>query len=52
MNILEREMENFKKIKFLGMRNKIHEIKTTPNEIKNRISFTEEKVSELINRAM
>ena len=34
------------------MRNKIYEIKTIPNEIKNRISFTEEKVSELINRAM
>lgn len=32
------------------MRNKIYEIKAAPNEIKNRISFTE--VSELTNIAM
>ena len=49
MDMLRREGKIKKKNKLLGMKNKIYEIKITPNRIKNRISFTEEKVSKLIN---
>lgn len=36
----------------IGLKNKVYEIQIPPNAVKNRKSFTEEKVTELINTAI